>query len=551
MFGKGIHSPEDRRFAGLAAAVVDDLLARDPARATRVGDHRFDDRLPDPSSDGTDEYARVLQRHATFLGSVDARALSRVAAADLAVLRSGVAARLFDMTKIRPHLWNPLVWNPSEALYTLISRDFAPASERAESLISRLNGVPELLENSRHTLGEMPAVHIDTAIARFSAIAPMLADMPTEMAEHPGVSDAVESAVAAVTDQIDWLRGQLSAARISPALGPELYAGVLQYHLDSAPDPDLLLADAEDALEEVLDGLASASAKYLRGSMADRSVIPKALNRLDRDDAISGDILELSGEALAAATEFVEAQDLVTIPDIDIQIEVMPAVRRGVFPIHCNAPGPLEQLPLPTILGVAPRPGDSATVGYAWHHREYSRQLVHNLMAHVGVPGHALQQARANEVTAPSAARAALPSSLFVEGWAVYAEEFMAQSGFTVPGEDQAALQIQQLRMKLRTIISTILDVRVHTRGMTEAEGRRLLATRGFLSDVEIPGTWRRAQTTYGRLSAYFLGHRQVKGIVDAVAQHQRTWRISQVHDAVLAHGSVPPRVLPSLVGLE
>ena len=551
MFGKGIHSPEDRRFAGLAAAVLDDLLARDPARATRVGDHRFDDRLPDPSSDGTDEYARVLQRHATFLGSVDARALSRVAAADLAVLRSGVAARLFDMTKIRPHLWNPLVWNPSEALYTLISREFAPASERAESLISRLNGVPELLENSRHTLGAMPAVHIDTAIARFSAIEPMLADMPAEMAEHPGVSDAVESAVVAVNDQIDWLRGQLSAARISPALGPELYAGVLQYHLDSAPDPDLLLADAEDALEEVLDGLASASAKYLRGSMADRSVIPKALNRLDRDDAISGDILELSGEALAAAGEFVVAQDLVTIPDIDIQIEFMPAVRRGVFPIHCNAPGPLEQLPLPTILGVAPRPGDSATVGYAWHHREYSRQLVHNLMAHVGIPGHALQQARANEVTAPSAARAALPSSLFVEGWAVHAEEFMAQSGFTVPGEDQAALQIQQLRMKLRTIISTILDVRVHTRGMTEAEGRRLLATRGFLSDVEIPGTWRRAQTTYGRLSAYFLGHRQVKSIVDAVAQHQRTWRISQVHDAVLAHGSVPPRVLPSLVGLE
>ena len=551
MFGKGIHSPEDRRFAGLAAAVLDDLLARDPARATRVGDHRFDDRLPDPSSDGTDEYARVLQRHATFLGSVDARALSRVAAADLAVLRSGVAARLFDMTKIRPHLWNPLVWNPSEALYTLISREFAPSSERAESLISRLNGVPELLENSRHTLGAMPAVHIDTAIARFSAIEPMLADMPAEMAEHPGVSDAVESAVVAVNDQIDWLRGQLSAARISPALGPELYAGVLQYHLDSAPDPDLLLADAEDALEEVLDGLASASAKYLRGSMADRSVIPKALNRLDRDDAISGDILELSGEALAAAGEFVVAQDLVTIPDIDIQIEFMPAVRRGVFPIHCNAPGPLEQLPLPTILGVAPRPGDSATVGYAWHHREYSRQLVHNLMAHVGIPGHALQQARANEVTAPSAARAALPSSLFVEGWAVHAEEFMAQSGFTVPGEDQAALQIQQLRMKLRTIISTILDVRVHTRGMTEAEGRRLLATRGFLSDVEIPGTWRRAQTTYGRLSAYFLGHRQVKSIVDAVAQHQRTWRVSQVHDAVLAHGSVPPRVLPSLVGLE
>ncbi len=172
-------------------------------------------------------------------------------------------------------------------------------------------------------------------------------------------------------------------------------------------------------------------------------------------------------------------------------------------------------------------------------------------MVHVGVPGHVLQQARAREVVAPSAARAALPSGLFVEGWAVYAEELMAATGFSVPDEPRSSLRIQQLKMQLRIIVSTILDVRVHTRGMTEAEAKRLMSTRGFFPDDELPGNWRRARLTCGQLSSYFLGYQQVKQIVTDLAQRNKGWSRRQVHDAVLAHGSVPPRVLPSLVGLE
>ena len=44
---QGIHSPEDRRFVGLAAAALDDYLARNPVDATLAGDARFDERLPD------------------------------------------------------------------------------------------------------------------------------------------------------------------------------------------------------------------------------------------------------------------------------------------------------------------------------------------------------------------------------------------------------------------------------------------------------------------------------------------------------------------------
>lgn len=552
MFGAGIHSPEDRRFVGLAAAVVDDLLARDPAHATRVGDHRFDSRLPDLTQDGIDEFARVLQRHAAFLDSVDSRALSRVTAADLQILRAGVGSRLFDLTRVRAHSWNPLVWNPADALHSLVSRDFAPAAERAAALRERLSGVPEMLENARHTLGEMPAPHVRTAIDQIGQIEPMLSRLPDALADGPGVRDAAAAAADAVQGHVSWLRSRLAESHRDPALGPELFAGVLQHHLDSSPDPDELLARAEDSLEAVLDDLASQSAKFLRGSMADRSVIPKALDRLAADsDVDDGNILDVARSALDAAAAFAAERRLVTVPDLDIRVEPMPGVYRGVAVAHCDAPGQLEPVPLPTTIAISPAPERWGSQRRHSYYREYNRHLLYDLMVHEGVPGHALQLHRAAGALSPTSARAALPSALFVEGWAVYAEEMMAHRGFAVSAKQRPSLRIQQLKMQLRTIINTILDIRFHTRGMTEAEGRRLMATRGYQQEAEIVGKWRRAQLTHGQLSTYYVGYLQLAQVINDLDERQRDWSLRQVHDAVLAHGSVPPRVLPALVGLE
>ena len=58
--------------------------------------------------------------------------------------------------------------------------------------------------------------------------------------------------------------------------------------------------------------------------------------------------------------------------------------------------------------------------------------MIYDLIVHEGIPGHLLQQTMARRATPPTKVRAAMPSGLFVEGWAVYAEELMARSGFVV-----------------------------------------------------------------------------------------------------------------------
>jgi hypothetical protein len=413
VLGTGVHSPEDRRFVGLASGVLDDILVRDPVHATRIGDHRFDARLPDLTHDGADEFARVLQRHQQFLDRIEERALSRFAAADLRILRQGVARRVFDLTVLRRNEWDPLLWNPAGALYSLTARPFAPAPVRARALRQRLAAVPEFLDNARHTLTGMPAIHVVTTIAQLGEIAAMLDETAADLLTEPGVADAADEALAAIERHRNWLEQQLPAAATIPAaVGPEVYEGILTHHLDQGPEPDAdeLLAAAEDDLERVLDTLASAAAKFGGSTMAVRTVIPDTLSRIAAASDVTGDnLLDVAATALEAAAEFLAERRLVTVPPMDVRLEIMPGVHRGVSVAYCDAPGPLETADLPTLIGLSPAPDSWDERRTESYYQEYNRHMLYDLMVHEAVPGHALQLAHAREAQAPTDVRAAMP----------------------------------------------------------------------------------------------------------------------------------------------
>ncbi|MDP4015053.1 MAG: DUF885 domain-containing protein [Candidatus Nanopelagicales bacterium] len=551
MFGVGIHSPEDRRFVGLASGVVDDILVRDPVHATRVGDHRFDSRLPDPSPDTSDEFARILRRHSDFLESVDDVALSRMTAADLYVLRSEVSARLHELTVIRPHEWNPLAWNPADALHSLLERPFAPPADRARSLVGRLELVGEFLDNARHCLRAMPRPHIEVAIAQMAAIEPMLDRTMGDLGDVPGMAEAAESAVASIGRHVVWLADHRAKAAPGFSMGATAYEGVLRYRLGTPESIEEVLATAESDLDRVGEELGRTASKLLGKSMGRRRLVEDAMDKLAGPPAVDDEsVLEVCGEALQRASEFVAARRLVSVPPMDLRLVAMPEVHRGVRVAYCDAPGSLERAELPTVLAVAPTAADWTAEQRQSFYREYNRDMIFDLMVHEAMPGHALQLAWARSAESPTAARSAFPSQLLIEGWATYAEEMMARNGFVVSTQRRPSLRFQQLKMQLRMIINTILEISIHTQGMTEAQGRRLMATRGYQEESEIIGKWRRASVTYGELPARYIGYRGVAAVVKQLAERHRGWNLRQVHDRLLAQGSIAPEHLPSILGL-
>src|SRR5689334_12905 len=107
-------------FVPLAERIIDELFAADPALAGSVGDHRFDDRLPDLSADAVAERVAMLRAASGALSGVDTDDLDPAERVDHDQLLALVERQLFALDEIREHEWNPLVHNPGSLLYALI-----------------------------------------------------------------------------------------------------------------------------------------------------------------------------------------------------------------------------------------------------------------------------------------------------------------------------------------------------------------------------------------------------------------------------------------------
>jgi uncharacterized protein (DUF885 family) len=545
------------RFRRLAEDYLDDLARRHPDTATELGDHRFDDQLPDHGAAALDAERRGLDEFAARLTAIDHARLDRELRVDAAILGNDVARRLFEIEELREHTWNPLRANPGQAIYTLLARDYAPLPDRLRSLAGRLAAVPGSLAAARAALGPMPKVHLETAIAQFGGTIGLVTeevDAALRQAANAGsaggviteVEAARPAALAALAEHRDWLSARLDGddpaaggtGYADPRLGRDLFARKLSLTLSAASDADAILARAEDDLERLTDEIGEVA--------ADLGGEPREV--LDRIGAAAPDeatILAFCVGALAAQTAFVRDHDLVTLYDDPVEVIDMPEINRGIAVAYCDPPGPLEPVPGATFIAVSPTPKDWTAERVASFYREYNRHMVHNLMVHEAMPGHYLQLQHSRRFTGATPLRAALWSGPFVEGWAVYAEELMARHQY--PGEgDPAAVRMQQLKMQLRMVINAILDARVHTRGMTEADAMTLMTARGFQEEGEASGKWRRAQLTSAQLSTYYVGYTEVADL--AADLRRRGLAERAAHDAMLAHGSPPVRLLREVV---
>ncbi|WP_460459415.1 DUF885 family protein, partial [Angustibacter peucedani] len=155
---------DPRRFHQVATTALDVLLEADPVMATSLGDHRYDDRLPDLSASGTAETLRHLADGTGALDDLDESGLDPEDVVDLELLRTRLTGRAWALDELAEQTWDPLESLPGDAVYTLVARDTGAADERLRALAARLAAVPEHLERAREQLGAMPRVHVETAV---------------------------------------------------------------------------------------------------------------------------------------------------------------------------------------------------------------------------------------------------------------------------------------------------------------------------------------------------------------------------------------------------
>jgi len=542
------------QFRDVAATALEAYLVSDPVAATYLGDHRFDGMLPDPGN-AAERRGQVREQ----LAALDTVATSgRPEQIDAEVLRTVLHAELFELDELHEAEWNPMLYNPGNGLHALLTRDFAPLPERLSSLADRLDAVPEYLARGRDRLGELSRIHLDTALGQLDGTLALLDDtvpaVLADSAEAPRLRARIETAAAtartAVAGHRTWLAEQADRADRPARIGERLFADKLALTLDTEFVPQELLARAEAELDESTELIVAEAGRYAGVARPDADTVRTVLDELATEAASDDTILGLCRAAMDVATRFVREHDLVTVFDDPIVVVEMPEIDRGLSVAYCRPSGPLEPAGLPTEFAVSPTPSDWTPERQASFYREYNVHMVHNLAVHEAMPGHALQIMHSNRYSASTPVRAVWWSGSFVEGWAVYTEELMAQRGFRsdVSAQAASALRMQQLKMRLRTIINTIMDIRFHHDDLDEPGALELMTGRGYQEQGEAAGKWRRVQLSSTQLCTYYVGYCEVRDLVADLRRHQPQWSDRHVHDAVLGAGSPPARHLRTLL---
>ncbi|GAA2490216.1 DUF885 domain-containing protein [Winogradskya humida] len=535
-------------FVPLAERIVDAILESDPALASYAGDHRFDAALPDLSPGAVTDRVTMLRDAADALSGIDPDSFDQQDQVDHAILSAVVERGIFELTDVREHEWNPLEHNPGPLLHMLIARPFAPAEERLTSLEGRLSAIPDALATARAVLRDMPRLHTEVARGQFAGSAALIRDeLPGLVGQAPALRSSIDPAAAAALKAFKEFDGFLARRLESadsgrdPRLGRPLWEARLWHTLDTELPAAEILARARRTLDEVGAQLREAAAELVGGPATDETV-RRALDSLAAEHPDDATIVDLAKVTMGEATDFVREHDLMSLFDDPCVIEEMPEFARGVAVAYCDPPGPLETADVPTFYCIAPAPAEWSAARRESFYREYNNHMLRNLTVHEAMPGHFLQLAHSRRFRAATRVRSLGFSGPFVEGWAVYAEELMTGLGF-----GGLPIRLQQLKMQLRMSLNAVLDQLVHCEDLPEAEAMAMMTGLGFQEEGEAAGKWKRALLTSTQLSTYFVGYTEIAEIAAArpFGATPKAW-----HDAMLAHGSPPPRHLRFLLGV-
>ena len=556
-------TPQDEAFQKVAKEYVENLLKTHPEYATELGDHRFDGELTDYSAETR---AKALANAKQFLQKLqpltDTSKLTGPNQVDVRILRENIEGDIFDFEEMKESEWNPLVYNQSLAnsLYLLVARDFAPAEQRIANLRKRMEAIPKVIEQAKKNLQHSPRIYTQTAIDQAQGavslireeLAPLLDQAPKAKKDIAPLQDKTAKALEAYKA---WLEKDLLPRSDGDfRIGKEKFRTKLRFALSSDLTPEEILNRARTDLTQTQGEIyATALPLYKKffpnadpASLEDRKkVTADVLNKLAEQHPDDKTIVDASKDVVKEATDFVRTHNLIRIPDKPLDVIVMPEFKRGQSIAYCDSPGPLEKGGK-TFFAVAPTPNDWSADRKASFFREYNNFMLRDLTVHEAMPGHFLQLAHSNEFRAPTLIRAIFQSGTFVEGWAVYTEQLMAEAGYGGP-----EVKMQQLKMRLRVDCNAILDGSIHTANMSEQEALDLMMKEGFQQEGEAVAKWKRAQLSSTQLSTYFVGATEHLDLRErAKAKSGTSFDLKKYNDTVLSFGSPPVKYVRELMGL-
>lgn len=555
----------DARFQRLANDYIEALWRLDPDAAIAAGRYEYADRLPAPDRAMR---ARTLAFASDWLRrfeAVDAATLSAASRTDLGQLLNKLRNDRFQLTELREYEWNPSFLNIAGPIDYILATDYAPLPARLKTISARLAQVPAYYRAGAALLKQPTLEHTQLAIDQAPGVLSVL-DEVAKAAQGPDAATlsaaerqqltariaAAKAAVNGYTARLkQWLaEGKASGKARSFRLGQALYEKKFGYDIQSTHSAEQMYQRALQAREALLTQMAQLSDQLWTQTMGDAA---KPEDRFARIGAVIGklserhvkreDFVKEIRAQIPQLERWINDHDLLTQDaSKPLIVRETPVYQRGVAGAGIEAPGPYRPQDR-TYYNVTPL--DDLTPEQAESSlREYNHWILQILNIHEAVPGHYTQLVYANK--SPSLVKTLFGNGAMVEGWAVFGERMMLESGY---GGNAPEMWLMWGKWNLRSVTNTILDYSVHVLGMTEAQALDLLQRQAFQTEREAREKWRRVQLSSVQLTSYFSGYSDIMELRERRRQALgKDFSVKAFNEQFLSYGSAPVSVIAELM---
>src|SRR5437660_4523366 len=336
---------QDEAFQKIADDYVEQYLRAKPEQATDLGDHRFDRELTDYSREAQAKDLATQKEFREKVTAIDGSQLTRANGVDFRILKENIDYQIFRAEDLKEPDWNPLVYMQSLAnsLYLLVARDFAPAEKRIPDLRQRMEKIPRVISQAKANLQHPPRIHTETAIEQTQGainlvrqeMAPLL-----DQAPQKDLAPLQEKTATALEEYKRWLQNDLLArSNGNFSLGAEKYRKKLHFALASDLSMEEIMKRAQTNLQQTQIAIYETALPLYKkhfpnsdaATLADKHKVTAAvLDKLAEQHPNDATVVDFAKTVVTEATSFVKQHELVTIPNVSLDVMPMPEFKRGV-----------------------------------------------------------------------------------------------------------------------------------------------------------------------------------------------------------------------------
>jgi uncharacterized protein (DUF885 family) len=542
----GVMQAQQSNWDALVDRFFDQAYFRfNPSAGTSAGFHQYDTKLEDYSRETIQQQIAMLHQYEREVQDFPASKLTREQAGDRDMVLGTIRSTLLDLESIRSLETNPDRYSSTatNAVFVIMSRNFASQDERLKSVIARERQMPAMFAAARANLKNPPRIYTEVALEQLPGIESFFqknVPLAFNAVRDRGLLDQFHQANAAVIRDLQsyetFLKNDLLArSKGDFRLGAENYRKKLLYDEMVDIPLDKLLEIGYENLRQNQQAFRD-TAKKIDASKTPQQILEQAeMNHPSADK-----LLDAFRNTLGGLRDYITQHQIVTIPSPVMPIvEETPPFMRALTSASMDTPGPYEKVAKEAFFNVT-LPEKNWTPQHIEEHLEsFNRGVITSTAIHETYPGHYVQFLWVQQ--APSKVRKLLGASSNAEGWAHYCEQMMIDEGY---GGGDLKLRLGQLTDALLRDARYVVGIQMHTGKMTFEQGVDFFVKEGMQTHSTALVETKRG-TSDPTYLYYTLGKLEILKLrEDYRKMRGSSFRLEEFHDSFLKQGAPPIKIV-------